>query len=177
MKRLIASIAILLIITSYLLSCEKDDLCAEGTPTTPGLVIDFYRTENPTALKSVTNFKCYVPGSTDTIKVNGTGVILPLKEDADKVQWALEYNYKPTIGDTISNVALMEIRYKRTDTYVSRACGFKTTFLLDNSSEQSLNPTVTDYNTEDNLDLYIGETIVNTPIIENEDETHINIYF
>ena len=177
MKRLIASIALLLIITSYLLSCEKDDICAEGTPTTPGLVVDFYRIESPSTTKSVTNFKCYVIGSTDTIKVSGVGVTLPLKEDADKVQWALEYNYKPSIGDTISNVALMEFRYKRKDTYISRACGFKTTFTLDPDLNSDPNPVITDYDTEDNLALFIKDHIIITPIIENEDEAHLKIYF
>ena len=38
-------------------NCEKDDICAEGTPVTPRLIIEFYDATNPTVLKNVTNLR------------------------------------------------------------------------------------------------------------------------
>ena len=36
-----------------LISCEKDDVCNEGTPGTPRLIIRFYDHENPTTFKGL----------------------------------------------------------------------------------------------------------------------------
>jgi len=51
-KYIITSLALLLAVSFW--NCEKDDICAETTPTTPKLVIEFYDNANPTVLK-----KCY----------------------------------------------------------------------------------------------------------------------
>ena len=88
MKRLVASIAVLLIASTYLLSCEKDDLCAKGSPVTPQLVVDFYQRDNTTQLKPVSNFRVYIEGSTDTLAFTrgASRIKMPLKNDADSVK-------------------------------------------------------------------------------------------
>lgn len=177
MKRLIASIAVLLIITTYLLSCEKDDLCANGTPTTPGLVIEFYKKDNRDDLNSVTNFKYYVPGSNDTLPLNPalsvSKITLPLKTDKDEVTWALQYNYTNPLGVKSSNTDYFTVKYTRKETYVSRACGFKTTFTLLPETTGNPNPLIEAGDDTPFIDDY---TIVTTNI-ETENEAHIKIYF
>jgi hypothetical protein len=175
MKKLIASIAVLLIVTSYLISCEKDDICAEGTPTTPGLVVEFYK-KGTSAINPVQNFVSYVPGSTkrDTLK-SGSEVILPLRTDQDEVTWALEYNTVSSGGVKSSNTDYFTVKYTRKNSYVSRACGYKTTFTLIGDTQENPNPLLTDPVSPD--DLYIKDIVVVTPNIETENEVHVKIYF
>lgn len=180
MKRLLASIAVLLLITSYLMSCEKDDICAEGTPTTPGLVVEFYKKDNQSVLNPVshptTNIVYYVQESVkrDTLK-SGSKLILPLKTDADEVTWALEYNSTSSAGVKTTNTDFFTIKYTRKETYVSRACGYKTTFTLHPDTVENPNPLPTDPVSENAL--FIKDVVVVTPNIETENEVHVKIYF
>ncbi len=177
MKRLIASIAVLLTIAIYLISCEKDDLCADGTPTTPGMVVEFYKAGN-SVVNPVTNFVIYEQGSAkrDTLPPGTTKWAFPLRTDADEVTWALEYNSIASNNDTIKNTDLFTIRYTRTQTYVSRACGYKTTFTLLPATQGQPNPSVEDTVPADGAFIE-GDPIVVTPNIENENEVHVQIYF
>ena len=180
MKRLLASIAVLLLITSYLMSCEKDDICAEGTPTTPGLVVEFYKKDNQSVLNPVshptTNIVYYVQESVkrDTLK-SGSKLILPLKTDAHEVTWALEYNSTSSAGVKTTNTDFFTIKYTRKETYVSRACGYKTTFTLHPDTVENPNPLPTDPVSENAL--FIKDVVVVTPNIETENEVHVKIYF
>jgi len=174
MKRLLASIAVLLIFSCYLLSCEKDDLCAEGSPVTPRLVIDFYEKDNPSQLKSVSEMRCFVPGSNVIVPFTaGSRLLLPLKNDADSVTYVIQYKYQAS-GNTISDTDYIEIKYKRTETYVSRACGFRTTFVLNNDLIESPNPIITHF-TSGNP--FISDSDIVNYNVDNENEAHINIYF
>ena len=174
MKRLIASIAILLILSCYLLSCEKDDLCAEGSPVTPRLVIDFYEEDNPSQLKTVTEMRCFVPGSNVVVPfTQGSRLLLPLKNDADSVKYVIQYKYTAG-GSTISDTDYIEIKYKRTETYVSRACGFRTTFVLDNNTNESPNPVITHFTSGDP---FISDSEIVNYNVDDENEAHINIFF
>ena len=180
MKRLIASIALLLVITTYLLSCEKDDICADGTPTTPGLVVDFYSKTEPDQKIEVANFRYYVPGREDDMLPPDTDtlnrvsrIILPLRTDQDEVTWALRYNSVSPLGTKTSNTDLFTIKYTRTNTYVSRACGYKTTFTLLPETNDNPNPLI-EPGTDGRL---IEDYTVVTPYIENQDEAHVKIYF
>ena len=175
MKRLIASITVLLVLSCYLLSCEKDDLCAEGSPVTPRLVVEFYEKDNPTQLKTVTEIRCFFPGYDEVVPFTaGSKILIPLKNDADVVKLALQYKYTAG-GTTISNTDFIEIHYTRTQTYVSRACGYRNTFVLATETNDAPNPVITDFITNDGL--FIQDCVPVNPIIENENEAHVKIYF
>jgi hypothetical protein len=48
----------LTLLASWLIfSCEKDDICLEGTQGTPRLIIKFYDAENPEVLKTVSGLQ------------------------------------------------------------------------------------------------------------------------
>ena len=178
MKRLLASIAGLLVITIYLMSCEKDDLCADGTPTTPGLVVEFYKKGFTDVPNPVTNFKYWVPGvENDTLPLDTVSsvsrIVLPLRTDQDEITWALQYNYT-SLGVKYSNTDLFTVKYIRKESYVSRACGFKTTYTLIPAITGSPNPSITD---TDNKLFIEDDPVVITPNIENEKEAHVKIYF
>ena len=48
-------------------NCEKDDICAEGTPVTPRIIIEFYNAAQPTVLKNITALGVIDPNSTSGI--------------------------------------------------------------------------------------------------------------
>jgi len=181
MKRLVASIALLLIITSYLLSCEKDDLCADGTPTTPGLVINFYKKNSSDVANTIQKLYFHEVGSEkrDSI-INSAQLILPLRSDAEIVKFALENVTTPT-GSTTPTIstAIFEIKYTHTQTYISRACGYKSTFILTPGTLELPNPGVTsDVPDTDPWFLQSDINVITSNIeIQDEKKPHINIYF
>lgn len=134
---------VLILLSFLLLTCERDDICAETTLTTPRLVMDFVDLLNIDNAKSVTDFR--VEDIDDsTIVLNGlngttdaTGVILPLKTTEDMTQFVFYLDYEIDDNDTpddtsddiqLGNADIITIEYAREEVYVSRACGYKTIF-------------------------------------------------
>jgi len=164
-------IAIALLIANSFWSCERDDICTEGTPTTPNVVIEFYDAANPTTLKTVTNLGVIAPGFTTGFSFNGVSKIkVPLKTNSDITSLQFIQNGSDT-DTTNDNIDILTFNYSRTDVYISRACGYKTLFQLNAGS-----PTLTD----GDASLWISTTtpiVVIQPNIQNQNETHIKIYF
>jgi hypothetical protein len=175
-------ISILLLFTFGLSSCEKDDICDANTPTTPRLVITFYSNASPDVLQKVVNLRVVGEGAPDENGVvfnessvgdakylsNSSTVSIPLKTDADTVTYKFIFNSGDTTGE---NTDILTFNYTRTNEYVSRACGFKTTF--------KLSPTEPFVVTQPVPDDGNWMKIINVvePNIETENETHIKIYF
>jgi len=177
MKRLIGSVTLLLLICCYLWSCEKDDLCPDSTPTTPSLIIRFYNADNHAALKKVDNLKVFMEGS-DTITLGTVdSIALPLRTDVTATRWALQYNRasSSTPGTFISDTDIIEFKYTTREAYVSRACGYKVMFTLDEGTNANPNPVVTDVPEETHL--WIDEFTIENKNIENENKAHVKIYF
>lgn len=175
-------VALLLIATFSSSSCEKDDICDANTPTTPRLIIDFYDISNPSVLKNVTNLKVIGEGKTEgyvfnpnatgesQYLVNGSSIAIPLKTDMDTTT----YNFILNSGNP--NPALIDIdevtfNYTRNDVFVSRACGFKTLFVFSptNAIEHTAIPAA-----KLKWMQYIS---VEKSNIDNENETHIKVFF
>ena len=171
MKKFIASIVIFTLIVCYLCSCEKDDICAEGTPTTPSLIVEFYNKDNREILKTI-NLEYYAEGFDDVDTIIDSRLELPFRVDADNVKWSMTYVYTPTSGNVIRNTDFLELNYERNELYVSRACGYKTVFNLDPDTDDNA---LTDSPEEDGF--WVTGLSVETLNIENEDETHIKIFF
>lgn len=160
-------IAATLILANSFWSCEKDDICAEGTPTTPNLVIEFYDAANPNNLKAVTNLGVVASGFTTGIAYNGVSKIkIPLKVNEDLT--TLEFIQNGSDSDTTNdNSDILTFNYVRSDVFISRACGYKTVFQLNDSSPEVIN----------DGNMWIQSRTVTQPNIQNENETHIKIYF
>ena len=157
-------------------SCEKDDICDANTPTTPRIVIGFYDSSNPSVLKNVTNLKVAGEGMTDGIVFNGSQttsgntISIPLKTVGTSTSYSLTLNSGNT-NPALVNVDNLKFDYATQEIFVSRACGYKTTFTLD-----ATNPyTHTDGAAADQK--WIKLISVKKNIIENENETHIKIFF
>lgn len=167
-------IFILLLLVFSFSGCEKDDICDPTTSTTPRIILEFYDNALQTTLKNVSNLKVTGVGLTDSLKVfNGVSKIeLPLKI-SDGLTNTTSYNLvlNSTIPASINN-DVITFNYSKNTVYVSRACGFKTTF--------NLVPGLTAFTFNDAATLD-GEWIkgfdIVTRLINNENEIHIKIYF
>ncbi len=155
--------------------CEKDDICSESTPTTPKMVIDFYEFLNPSVKKSFKKIEIIdVDNPTSILEFSNTNkILLPLRTDSPQSTYVFRLTYT-NINTDVINEDLVEIRYTKDDVYISRACGYKTNFTLENSDPLNPNPNVTDYG---NDELWIKEYIVRQSVITNENETHLDILF
>jgi len=150
-------------------NCEKDDICEDGTPTTPKLIIEFYDNSSPTNKKTVTDLKVTADGMTASLEYNAVSkIVLPLKTDANLVNYNLVFDSK-NADVTLQNQDKIAINYSRKDVYISRACGFKTIYNLNaNPNGMVLTPDANNW---------IKEITIQKFTIENENETHVKIFF
>lgn len=174
-------IALLLIAVSFS-GCEKDDICTDDT--TPRLIIEFYDVSNNANLKNVVDLKVKGTGADDFIVYNpslaednearyyfnGNKLELPLRTNGTTTQYTLILNSSST---TFSNEDVLTFNYATENVFVSRACGYKTIFELNSPG----GVTVADAPTPDNLWIQQDNINIQTTTIENENETHIKIYF
>jgi hypothetical protein len=161
-------IILILLASVFFSSCEKDDICDVNTPTTPKVVIEFYDVANPTTLKNVTNLGVIAPGFTNGFGFTAISKIkVPLKtfQDTSILNFIKNGSMAPTTDDNLDEITF---NYSRKTTYVSRACGYKTLYALDPTNPVTL---TTDANN------WIQNVIISQPNIENENETHVKIYF
>lgn len=158
----------------FLWNCEKDDLCGDGTPTTPQVVVSFYDQTNTDALKSVTNLLIKEVVSGDTLVANAalessdinrflfnsSKISFPLRTNGTVTEYQLIFDHGNTnIIDTI------RFEHDNENIYISRACGYKTVFKITNGT--------TLVTTTNWINSY---TLVNH-LIETENESHLKIYF
>lgn len=187
-------VAFLLLFTFGLSSCEKDDICDPTTPTTPRLVISFFDASDATLPKKVTNLK--VVGKDKDGKDLSTGIIfnesatgdakyyangvttvsIPLKTNENSTTYSFTFNSLSTDPNLI-NVDVIQFNYTHHDSYVSRACGFKTTFILDPFS--NIAPLTSPFIQTDPAADGKWMKVINVSEynIESENETHLKVYF
>lgn len=169
-------ILLVLAIACTFCGCEKDDICDADTITTPRLVISFYDINNSSVLKSVTDLTIIGEGMTEGITYNSSTLIndstvsIPLKTDADVTSFRFILNYG-NANTALVNEDNLLFNYSRENVFVSRACGFKTEYTLD-----PITPYVhTDAAVAD--EKWIQYIAVKNSSIDNENETHLEIYF
>ncbi len=179
-------LALLVAIVNY--SCERDDICAESTPTTPSLIITFYDVSDPDELEPVNDLRAFgIDDDDELIDVfNATqsstdSIVLPLRTDADETRFVIYRDYELDDNDTddenddmpLGNADTITISYDREEIYVSRACGFKTIFnnIVFTIEEEIDNP-------DEDLGNWLLQFILETENNSILDETtaHINIF-
>ena len=151
------------------MSCEKDDICAADTPTTPQVVIEFFN-KTTTASKEVTSLKIQEFGNNNVLGIfNGSKIKIPLKTNFDITKYTFTLNSDKPL---LINPDNLEFNYTRNVVYISRACGYKTNFMLD-TNKLILEPEIPNSPPTE----WISRISISKPNILNEDETHIKIYF
>jgi len=170
MKRILCGWALMLAVFLSL-NCERDDVCAGTTPTTPRVVVEFFNYTN-NAPRNVTNLSIRSTETDSVITFTAVNKILvPLKTFDTTTSYTFTINdddvpQTPTFTDTVT------FNYATRDIYISRACGFKTVFDL--SQEPGI-PAVSINNGSPGT--WMQTVIIDNYTIELEDETHIRIYF
>lgn len=171
MKRIICGLAVALVVL-LTTNCERDDVCAETTPTTPRVVIEFFNYTNNSQPRNVTNFTIRSAENDSIIGfTNVNKILVPLKTFDTSTTYAFTINddetpQTPTFTDSVT------FTYTTRDIYVSRACGYKTVFDL--SQETGIPGFVINNGGSGN---WLQTVIIDNHTIEFEDETHIRIYF
>ncbi|WP_179317723.1 DUF6452 family protein [Winogradskyella undariae] len=187
---------LILLIAIALINCERDDICASTTQTTPRLIVEFYDATDTDELLNVSRITVYGEGlvtdddgniiepleesdATLLFNENANTIELPLIIGAEGVEatittrYVLEKDTDLRIEDeddtTNSNIDIIEITYNTEFVYVSRACGYKSNF---NSLGVSRETETNGDNWISNIE--IEETIQQS--IEDENTTHVRIY-
>jgi len=157
-------------------SCEKDDICDANTPTTPRLIIDFYDITNPSVAKNVTNLAIVAEGLSTGILFNGMHRIqVPLRITDDSTKYSFVLN-SGNANTSLIYTDILEFNYSRKTVFVSRACGYKTLFDLNNSTSLP-NPFIINNNPAASQGIWVKNITVEKYNLETENETHIKIYF
>lgn len=159
--KICSAICILLILAS----CERDDLCPEGTPVTPQLVIEFFDADNPTELLAPRNLGIIEEGAETGFAVTGTTIFVPLRTNVDQTRFLFVLNSSDANDNNPENIDQLILDYNRTEDFISKACGFRVSY--SNLQEQI-------FAGDDGF--WIENIEVVNPIIENENETHIRIF-
>jgi Family of unknown function (DUF6452) len=163
-------------IISFFWGCEPNDICEEGTPATPRLVIEFYDNASPSNKKEVTDLKVKAVGEDNGIVFNPAGVgeakyqftgskiSIPLRTSTILTSYILTLNNGST---TLINQDAITINYSKKDEFISRACGYKTVFELNTVNGITL---TTDTNN------WIKQIQILQPNILNETEVHVKVF-
>jgi len=163
---ILIDIYILMFIRSYkffllfflITSCEKDDICLEGSANTNRITIGFinsaYESSSSVSLKNIRgiNKDSIIYEDIDTDKLR-----LPLNASSNRTDYILNYN---EIDDTLS------IKHRTIHEYLNRGCGFISNFVIDNSTESL-----------DNSKGWIKKISIVKDSIFNEEKTNLYIHF
>ena len=119
---MIKGLHLILISLILILSCEKDDICIEGSENTNRITIGFLddETKNPTGI-SLVNLKSIGNDSIIHETFSGQSIKLPLKVNSTKTQFLLDNN---DLIDTLT------IYHQSIHQYLNRSCGYKSNLSL-----------------------------------------------
>ena len=117
----------ILLTFSVLISCEKDDICIEGSENTNRVTIGFIDNEskNPTGI-NLSFIKGINNDSIISEEFSGDKLKLPLMVNSNQTKYILEQN---EIRDTLI------IFHQTKHQYLNRSCGFKSNFLIKSDTE------------------------------------------
>ena len=147
----------------FLFSCEKDDICLEGTPGTPRLIIRFFDQNEKFTRKALSNVSIKALSEEEEyIVFSGDSLVIPLK----LVSNATIYTFR--ILDDSANqekVDTLKFNYKREDYYINRACGFLSNLIFTEPGLEIL----------DKESIFLGFNILKDTI-KNEKQAHLAVY-
>jgi len=166
----------LIFIFSFITSCEKDDICAESTATTPKLIITFKDANNTTESKAVESLGIYAVKDNQWIlleSINGIttdSIAIPLRNDIDISEFKFYKNYS-LIDEVIQGEENhIYLDYSSVEVFVSRACGFINNYI--DLSILTYDPAVFGPPIESWIN---GSELVNSTI-DNETQAHVEIF-
>tara|TARA_R100000988_G_C3961416_1_gene146417 strand:+ start:232 stop:735 length:504 start_codon:yes stop_codon:yes gene_type:complete len=147
--------------------CTRDDICDPATAVTPLLIITFKDNANITQAKSVTGLSIRKNDMDSTLVLRITeptdSIAIPLDTEMDNTE--LLFILNDDDNEETTNGDVLNFTYQREETYVNRACGFKTTY------------TEFDTEVEEDTANWITSFQVLQTTITDEIEAHLSIRF
>ena len=147
----------------FLFNCEKDDICLEGTPGTPRLIIRFFDQNEKFTTKPLSNASIKALNEEEEyIVFSGDSLAIPLKLVSNTTIYTF------TLLDDSANqekVDTLKFNYKREDYYINRACGFLSNLIFTNPALEIL----------DKESVFSGFNVLKDTI-KNEKQAHLAIY-
>ena len=147
----------------FLFNCEKDDICLEGTPGTPRLIIRFFDQNEKFTKKPLSNVSIKALSEEEEyIVFSGDSLVIPLKLISNTTIYTF------TLLDdsaTKEKVDTLKFNYKREDYYINRACGFLSNLIFTNPALEIL----------DKESVFSGFNVLKDTI-KNEKQAHLAIY-
>jgi len=139
-------------------SCEKDDICLQGSDNTNRITIGFINSKNESFTSiSLKNIRGINKDSIIHLDINTDQLKLPLNISSNKTDYILNYN---EVDDTLS------IKYRAIHKYLNRGCGFISNFILDTSTKNI-----------DTINGWIKKISIVKDSIFNEEKTNLYIHF
>ena len=155
-----------------MLGCQRDDICAESTPTTPQLILRFYENTDPFPLSAPRNLNIRAVGVDSILYagINRDSIAIPLKTDTGTTSYIFTINALdddeeedpefPAVTDTLT------FSYGTEQEYINRACAYKVIYTglnvnLDNSQDQN----------------WIQNIEIEQNTVEDENQAHVSIFF
>ena len=147
----------------FLFNCEKDDICLEGTPGTPRLIIRFFDQNEKFTTKPLSKASIKALNEEEEYTVfSGDSLAIPLKLVSNTTIYTF------TLLDDSANqekVDTLKFNYKREDYYINRACGFLSNLIFTNPALEIL----------DKESVFSGFNVLKDTI-KNEKQAHLAIY-
>ncbi len=144
---------------SFMLSCEKDDICVDGN--TPHLIVRFFDTDDHSLVKAVTSLSIEVDSLGVFVPINvisTDSIVIPLRVDEDFTKIRLTKN----TGEITAISDEFTLNYDRDEVFVSRSCGYKMNYLNVQESNVTTN--------------WLNSLLINNQTILDEKEKHISIF-
>ena len=160
-------IPFLLILILAFNGCTRDDICPEGTATTPNLVIVFNNNANIATRKMVEDLIVETDYENSVIVLSRTAtgsIALPLSTTSDTTKYRF-IRITGTEETEVRNIDYVTFIYSRKELYVNRACGFKMEF--DNLETQLQN---------EGSENWILNISTNDQTVKDEKKAHLTFF-
>ena len=149
-------------------SCERDDICAENTQTTPMLIIKFIEDGTVSDIRQPNELQVQAIGFDSIINftTNQDSIMIPLRTNASLTDFVFTINSDVTEGDTaVPNADTLSFQYTVVEDFLSSACGFIANYNGLTSSSAS-----------DDDDEWIDNIIIEEENVINETVAHVLIF-
>ncbi len=149
-----------ILILFFFISCEPDDICLESNEDTPNLILKFvdsFSGENKSVsnlrIKGINNIEDFFVGDVDSISI-------PLNNHEN----TSSFSFTKEFESNQSNEDLIYFNYARNNVYISRSCGYKMEYNIENIIVENDNSN------------WIEDAIIETRTVNNEISHHVKIY-
>jgi len=149
-----------ILILFFFISCEPDDICLESNEDTPNLILKFvdsFSGENKSVsnlrIKGINNIEDFFVGTVDSISI-------PL----NNYENTTSFSFTKEFESNQSNEDLIYFNYIRNNVYISRSCGYKMEYDIENIIIENDNSN------------WIEDVIIEIRTVNNEISHHVKIY-